>query len=228
MGFYGDLLGAGFKTSISAGVGAAKMLGRGPLGGATLGAGIGGVYGGLSSDSNNLNNRLGDVFTGMKKGALIGGAAGVGVSMARNPIGTAKNIKSMYQPGMAKGLGKLGAAGLKAGRFAAENPRLTLGLGAAGIGAYSMNNSLTASPTMSGETTDQNYQGQSLAAVSLRSEFTGNAAIGTAPEMQGNFEYATTVDKMRESGTNFASNRMRNFSNSTNGLVQGLNRGRHG
>jgi hypothetical protein len=105
--------------------------------------------------------------------------------------------------------GTTGSAAFNVGRFAFEHPLVTAGVvGGIGAGMYAAGEPFR-SPTMRGTEIDINYNRQAIAAQELQmSGISPMGMVGTAPQMMGPMNRAM----MR----------------STEGLVQGIHRGRHG
>ncbi len=204
--------------------GLGTMVTGGAMGRAAIGATLGGVAGGIGAmNSNDPNQQINSVLGGMAAGAL-GGAATRLVTPAINwnrtsTAGMGKLGKMLAaQPmttGMPIGLKALGFGGktaAKAGwgatKFAFRNPRLTLATAGAGLGAYAASNALGQSSTIEDDLDDpmaaNNPLGENMAMSQMNQGLSPMGSLST--------------------GTSIRASRMQN---STFGLVQGLNRGRH-
>lgn len=185
----------------------------------------GGVIAGLQDDSNDPNLRLRNILGGAVYGAgiTLGVAATLGVgraglrslrhaaqmrgessvmSASRAALFSAKKIYNTSKT--------LGQMGLNVASFAIQHP---VGLAATGAGlyglAYATRVAGPTSPTMRGARVNMQYDRQSVAAERMNElGLVPTGMVGTAPQM---------AEPMH-----------RAFQNSTAGLVQGLNRGRHG
>lgn len=203
-------------------IGLAKLLGKAALGTtkmaahttfqggvgarALLGAGIGSGVGYYNTESDDPNAK----FEGLAKGAFLGALGGASISAIRPMtkigigVGRSKVGQSIMQ-GTAK---MIGNTALGVARFAYKHPLVTVG----GIGAtYLTYDQLgsTKSPTLTGQKVNTNYEMQSIAATNLTptGRF-GTGFIGAAPTMLPRMSRAMIE--------------------STENLVQGLHRGRHG
>lgn len=178
-------------------------------------SGIGGVAGGIgaavSDDSNNPNARLGNILRGAAMGAGAVATTGLGLAVGRHAIknvslqGSWNAAKRMY--GAGKGVGK---TGLSLASFAIQHP---VGIAAAGAGIYGLSYATRiagpGSPTMRGARVNTQYDRQAAAAQEMNEGILApTGMVGTMPMMARPMQDA--------------------LQNSTDGLVQGLNRGRHG
>lgn len=202
--------------------GATKLTGKGlwglaknPVGRIGLGAGIGAGVGFFGTDYESLTM----TFGAMTKGAIFGGLIGATPLAAKTgwklnrAIGRRIGISPLRAGTITGYAGARGATrlGFRAGRFAFEHPLMTAG--AVGAGAATLayggggGQSMT-SPTLTGAAMNVNYNRQAAAAYELQmSGISPIGQMGTAPQMMGSMHRA--------------------MQHSTEGLVQGMHRGRH-
>jgi len=248
MSFIGSVLERTAKGTLSLGSAAGSAAWSSFGGRMALGASIGGIAGYASSDQYSFGARLKEGARGAIAGAMIGGAAstaitGLGIRhrmLSGMPLGMAiggANVRT-YKAGVfgasrrvgaggysigealmglrsrdpkalalkvGKGTIRAGALAARAGAWAIAHPKTALGITAAGIYGF---NATTAggygeSPTMSGAAVRTDYDKQAIAAESMNIGFSGTSGVTHAGNI-GRFE------------------------RSTDGLVQGLHRGRHG
>jgi len=187
---------------------------------------VGGVLGGLTSDSDSPTNKFKDIVSGAAMGGVIGLGARI---LPRNMtdlqrIGKfSKSMYTTYSDFERMGIGPLSATKLLAGsaiqvgKFAIEHPFLTAGTG---IGLYAATNrniqfDQQSSPTIHGLSVGTSFN--------MRTNV-NQLAMGLDTLNQGE------VSPMRTS-IPVIPKRERDYSNlmqSTTGLVQGLHNGRHG
>lgn len=172
-----------------------------------MSTGIGAGIGYAQSDGSGTQ-QAGAAF----KGALIGGL-GMGAARAAWAGTTLKGMASFAgqtafnAPGMAyRGIKTGVKTGTRGSLFALNNPGkiAAAGVGVLGFGMLTSNSS----PTESGARVQANYNQQAITAENMQSStLSPMGQIGSAPQMMGE--------------------RQRRLTDSTNGLVQGLHRGRH-
>jgi hypothetical protein len=184
------------------------QLGRsGRIGRGILGAAAGGLYGAFNTDYESGQLQLESVTKGIMLGGL---AAGLGPTAIRT-VGRISRGRGLRA---ALSVGKW--AGKKAFWAAAEHPLLVGGAigGAMAINWSGSYHSTTLgqnlAPSVMGGQMQVRYDQQAAAANELTggSGQVGTGQVGPGYAMMGNYQRA--------------------FQNSTQGLVQGLNRGRHG
>lgn len=216
----------GFIPKMMQAVGGLGQAMTGGAGGrAIIGAGIGGVVGGISAmDSNDPNQQINSVLGGIAAGA-IGGASTRLITPAMRwnrpstagmgKLGKMLNSEPMTT-GMPMGLKALGFGAKTAGKmgwgatkFAFRNPRMTLMAGGMGLGAYAASNFLGAESS----TIEQD----------LDDPMASNNPLGENAAMSQMNQGLSPMGSL-STGTSIRASRMQN---STFGLVQGLNRGRH-
>ena len=188
----------GFFTSALAGVGKLTLGGGGRR--MVTGAAIGGIYGAATSQNNSS--------TGIFRDAMRGATAGLGIgamttrAFGSSVFGVAKGL-ARRSPQIAKagwGAGLRGAEiGAGVANFAVKHPYASLGIGAVGAGMYGLASS---GPGGGGTTAEE------MGAIASSS---GVSSTGFDPGM----------------GSSFRQNSRAMFMDSTNGLVQGMHRGRH-
>jgi hypothetical protein len=235
-------------------LGGAALAG-GPVRRGLVGAGVGGIVGAVEgSDFENPNLRAESIFKGAMIGAGVGGLIGMNRLLGQvragkpafwqSPVGrvlggTPSGIRSFMsgtwswnqRMGEAAARRRLGDAAatlpaalyhspvagavktpFRAASWAINHPLAAAGIGGGAYlaGSYMMEGSPHESPTMEDSPRLQpNYQREALAASLVQSNWMAPmGSLGTAPQMMGPMQQA-----MRRS---------------TDGLVQGLNRGRHG
>jgi len=124
--------------------------------------------------------------------------------------GAVMNAPNILGSAARGGAGAVNAAGTAAG-FALKHPFMTVGGAGAAYGGYSMLSASggTDSPTLQGAQVNTNYDAQMAATDFMsRGNYAPTGQVGPAPVMMGP--------------------QQRSFRESTDGLVQGLSRGRHG
>jgi len=169
-----------------------------------VGAGVGFAFPGEDFENPNLS------FEERVKSAAFG-AVGAGLFMkAPSVLG---GVASMAWKGRgvagAVGMGA-GSMALGAGKFAFNNPLTAMGIAGGIYGATQLNaTSVGTSPTMSGARVNTAYNQQAIAMDEMTmGGAAGLGMVGTAPQMMNNYHRA--------------------LQQSTQGLTQGLHRGRHG
>lgn len=156
------------------------------------------------------------------------------------PIGWGKDM-SFVEQAKGSGIAKIGRAAGRAGgstargsarvaAFVMEHPVAigsAIGVAAGGAALYSVANRTSIqqmeSPTLTGVDISPNYNQQAIMAAEMGP--IGGGLIGSAQQMEGQFEYANWMKQVGSMKDNSSSGRM---AQSTSGLVQGLNAGRHG
>lgn len=177
----------------------------GPAGRAVVGAMAGGLAGGMQGYENpNLG------FESMMKGAALGALGGAVISRApRMALAGARAI-ARGTPFSATSMGRWGGIGKKMLGFTARHPIGTATVAAGLYGATQYNYSgMGTSPTMSGARVNTEYHRQAIAMDEMTmGGAAGLGMVGTAPQMMNRYH--------------------RTLQRSTEGLTQGLHRGRHG
>lgn len=192
----------------------------GPIGRTLFGAGIGGIAGFATSDYQSPTLRADAAIRGAMWGGMLGFGTAVGpkllkagwksnLSIGKRLAGTESFWKGFGASPAARLTGGVAKGAFRTGRFMFEHPLLTAGaVGVAGAGMYAAGTPFR-SPTMSGAEVDINYNRQAIAAQELQTAgISPMGMVGTAPQMMGQMHRA--------------------MARSTNGLVAGLHRGRHG
>jgi hypothetical protein len=170
-----------------------------------LGAGIGAAYQTFAGSENNINARLSNIGGAAFAGALAGAGLWAAPSIARQ----AAKIAPRFMSGRALPLAaKTASLGMKAGAYGISHPLVATADIAGGLltaAVLDIDGGYGASPTMKGLGVRTNYDQQAIAIEQMSSGMLSMGEMGNAPQMS-----------------------QRRFQNSTAGLVQGLNRGRHG
>ena len=190
---------------------------------ASIGAGVGGIAGiARATDYENPNVALGGIIRAAGVGAVAGGAIGLNKSIGRMlaPAGKAawthtptsllaKNMigtSPAFAGNLLRSAGSLASSAVQLAGAAIKHPFAVAGIAGAGFLGYSQ---LESAQQGFNSMVKVNYNQQALAAETMReSGVVPMGTLGTAPQMMGPMQ--------------------RSFQNSTDGLVQGLNRGRHG
>lgn len=240
-------------AAVSGAIGTAKVIGktaldptvfRGALGRTALFAGAGAVYGYSQTENDYaspdlaMKNAFKGAAVGAIGGALFGGAISAAYGGARAGLGVGKIYKNAT-PAKRKaiqniagkiatpvaiaggvgvagivGVGYLGAkATIAASKFAVKYPGITvptaLAVGGVGYIGWNQLQATTSSPSLEGANMNVNYAEQMNAANMLMSDtISPMGRVGPAPVMLG-----PSVSRLQAS---------------TQGLTQGLHRGRHG
>lgn len=188
---------------------AALEAGRTPVGRMGYSAGLGALYGGITSDSKSATGTFNDILGGAGLGLGLYGAGSAGLKLGEAAIkksATNTNYTQLAKTGYQR-TKQLAGMGFKAARFAVENPLLTAGgIGAVGMAAYGLNYQ-PGSPTMEGVNLQANFNAQSNAASLLQSNQYAQPTIGTTNQMSNRYRKA--------------------YQQSTVGLTQGMHRSRH-
>lgn len=229
-----SLIGRGFAGGASGSFTLAKNLYQaGPAGQAALSAGIGGALSlPQAMESNTLGGALETIGSGMAEGAIFSLAADAGMKFGAKGlkhafnargIKNAKGFKETMAALSASPASKFAGATMDASRSVMNvaskglqySPGTVLGAGAAvaGVGYMAtqgpgLGQSMS-SPTMDGVEMNANYNEQAGAAQLLQmNQYMPTGTVGSAPQMMGRMNRA--------------------MMQSTQGLVQGMHRGRHG
>lgn len=213
---------------------AGKMALGTTLGRTALGGAVGGIHGAVTDDSWSMNGR----FDAAVRGALGGAAIGLGASVAwksaryaddlalravRNPAGVAQGVEGLSKGivGMGPSLARGGIGATKAGlgmagsaiNFAASHPLLVAGAAGLAYGAGgavdAVNDSLYGTSVLQDSPYDDLTETQMNIAMKEEVQAANSMSMGQVSPMGG-------VRPARAS-----------LMASTNGLVQGLHRGRH-
>lgn len=176
-----------------------------------IGAGLGGLTGAVGAlNSNDPNQQLSGIAKGMAVGATLGAATRLITPAIR--YGKEGAMTTGMPMGLKAAAGIMGTGakvGLGVGKFAINNPRMTLGLAGAGAGMYAANNILgTTTSSLDYDLNDDMAPNNPMAEQTAMSQMN----MGISPMGSMN------------TGTNIRAGRI---NNSTFGLVQGLNRSRH-
>jgi len=188
---------------------AGKAVARTGMGPMVGGAAIGGIYGAFRGDVTGAG-RAEEIFKHAALGAI--GGAGLKAGIKYGPGLVKKGFRPTMSAGATAARGAWGA-----GKFAARHPWATAATVGGIGGALYMGGRGGAtpgtSPTLSGAAMNYNFNNQAIASNELMA---GSLApmgfVGTAPEYQQHMSQQMNRARMAQS---------------TQGLVQGLHRGRH-
>lgn len=194
----------GWGAAFGRGVGT-RLLNTGKLMG--IGAIAGGATAAFQEDSNSPTLKLRNILGGAAAGAGLVAGAGLGFAMGRQVAKASWSAAAGRMYGVGKRLGK---AGLGLASFAIQHP---VGIAAAGAGiyglAYATRVAGPGSPTLRGARVNTQYDRQAIAAAEMNAGVLApSGMVGTMPQM---------ARPMQEA-----------MMQSTQGIVQGMHRGRHG